>query len=273
MKRVLLLCAIFATFAFAVKADTNQPQQTLNPGWILVAPLVDFAPAGQQKYYNLLQNGHYAEAASGLKQTLAQNKNDLVAFVGLAQADPSSWPSAVTQLESMLKAHEGFDTEFKLGTLYFYEWKTNPSRHSKDILRAQQLLARAWKRYKTPIVGLIYAEVYEASSPNLARMSSTLDQIIADLAGPNAKRYYEQAQASGWNWETPPIQQTPPANLRPLRGVLKLAWSLSNVRVGHGVMEGNNIKMVYDPVPVEQQRKAVYLLEWRSAVDQSLSKH
>ena len=266
-----LLLAGLVLLSGQTMAEIPNQKQLLNPGSLLVVtPLKDFASASLEKSCDYLQDGQYKEAADGFQQRLNENGNDLAAFVGLAQAEPAFWTAAVKSLKEQLAGNPSPDIKFKLGTLYFYEWKVNPNAHGAELIQAKKLLTQAWHQSKRPIIGLLYAKVNQYPSPNLPEMSHVLDQLIAELAGSQDYSEYLQASHSGWQGPPPSSQQIPSANLKPLRGVLKQAWSLSGVRVGHGVMQGNHTEMVYDPVPEQEQKKVAYLAAWRKVIDQRI---
>ena len=247
-------------------------KRLLRPGYILlVTHLKDFVPLSSEEYCDDLENGRYKEAAAGFQQRLNENGSDLAAFVGLAQAEPSFWPSAIKRLKGQIADTSGSDLKFKLGILYFYEWKVAPNTHGAELMQAKKLLTQAWHSSKLPITGLLYAEVQQYPSPDLPEMSHVLDQLIAELAGPQAYQEYLQANQSEWQGPPPSLQQTLAANLRPLRGVVKQASSLSGVRIGYGVMQGNHTEMVYDPIPEERQKKHAYLAAWRKALDKRIN--
>lgn len=271
----LLFLVCMSTFGLSRVAltETIQQRKELNPGWIIVTPLANFAPPGDQRPYDLLQSGHDKEAANGFKQKLAVNKDDLVAFVGLAQADPSLWTSTVAQLERQAKSGDDYKVDFKLGVLYLYQWEIDRNTYSKQFLWAQKLLARSWQQSQQPIIGLLYAQMQSMRSPDSTESSHVINQLVSELAGPQATSFYQYARRFDWQGQTPPVQETPIENLKPLRGVLKLAWSYSGIQTGHGVMHGNNIVSVMDPLTANQEKNMAYLLKWRHAVDKAIAEH
>lgn len=276
MKKIVFLILIYLSLLSLpnkAPALTEQQQQELNPGKVFYAPLADFAAPRDQKPYNLLESGHDKEAAQGFERKLAANKNDLVAFVGLAQADPSVWPSLVTRLEHQEKSENSYNLDFKLGVLYLYQWKTDRSTYPKQLFGAQKLLTRSWQQSKQPIIGLLYAQMQNMSAPGVTEISRVLDQLVLELAGPQAASFYRHARHFDWQAATPPVQETPIENLKPLRSLLKLAWSYSGTQMGHGVMHGNNIVPVLDPLTAEQEKNMAYLLKWRQAVDKAIAEH
>lgn len=253
-------------------AEIPHQKQLLNPGTLLfVAPLKDFAANALQQPCEDLKNGSYDAAAKGFKQSLDEHEDNLAAFVGLAQADPAIWPSEIKRLKTRILHDADSSTQFKLGTLYFYEWRVNPATHVSELAEAKKLLTRAWNKSKKPLIGLLYAEVHQYPSPDLGEINRVLNKLILDLAGSQAYAQYDLASRSHWSG-SPPSRQIPTANLKPLRGILKEAWSNSGARFGHGVTVGNNTQMVYDPIPEERQKKFDYLAAWRKQIDQQIAK-
>ncbi len=276
MKKILfLLCVCWALSSLPaqVRALTPQQKQILAPGTVFRVPLTDFAGPGDQKPYHLLESGHETEAIQGFKKKLAANKEDLAAFVGLAQADPSGWPLSIAQLERQAKSGDNYKVDFKLGVLYLYQWEVDRSTYPKQLDRSWRLLTQAWEESRQPIIGLFYAQMQNKLAPGVTEISSVLDQLISDLAGQRSAEFYQYARHSHWRGLTPPVQETPVENLKPLRSVLHLAWSFSGARMGHGVMHGNNIVSVMDPLTPEQEKNMAYLLKWRKAVDRAIAAH
>lgn len=280
MTKILLTALLWLTTTMS-QAQGQQLNQhkIINSGKINLLPLSEFAPENLQKACTLLLNNNYDEAAREFRQELGRNQNNLLAFVGLAQADLTFWPGEVKRLETQLKQNpENTIARFKLGTLLFYQAEVKyrsggNADAAQEIDRATRLLSKSWREIKLPIPGLLYIEAHSIRSPNAGEEFAVLDQLIASLTGRQAYSSYQKAKQAGWQALPPSIQGTSPANLKPLRGVIRLAKSLSSVRFGHGVMHGNQVQMVYDPVPPERQRQTEYFLRWRQAIDRALQAH
>lgn len=274
---LFLVCMSLSIPLSNASALTVAQKRELNPGRVLNVPLVDFSTLGDQRPYDLLESGHDKEAISGFKQNLAANKDDLVAFLGLAQADPTAWPSAVALLERQAKSGKNYNVDFKLGVLYLYQWETDRDSYPKQLSSAQKLLTRSWQQSQQqsqePIIGLLYAQMQDMLSPDSTEASHVINQLVSELAGPQADSFYQYGRHFHWQGLTPPVEQTPVENLKPLRGVLKLAWSFSGVQRGYGVMHGNNVESVIEPLTAEQEKNMAYLLKWRHAVDKAIVEH
>lgn len=238
LKKAIIFCAtILVTLTMNSRAQQNQPDSRsfLMPGYILMVPLSEFAPARMEKSCDLLINYQYNEATVLLKQEIAQHNNNLAAYLGLAQADPSLWQSDIKKLEDEVKINAADPIiRFKLGALHFYHAKVQYSTHGnlsadKELTHAKALLSQSWHNLQNPLVGLLYAEANQMPSPNLQETSKVIDQLIKILGGSKTYASYQEAKRASWQASPPSLQGIPSTNLKPLRGVIRLAKSLSSV--------------------------------------------
>jgi len=279
MSKVILICVVLAGMALIVAHAKGQPDErkVLEAGYIQGLPLSEFAASYLDPICDLLEKDEYDQAAPLLRQAVQQHPEDLVAFVCLAQSDAAYRNAELSRLEKYKASPRGYpNLSFRMGTLHFYNAKATYFLHSNiaaepELTRAKQLLEQAWKQNKAPIVGLMYAEANLLPSPNFKIKFGVLEELIAHLGGTQVYAAYQEAKQNSWQTPTPSASQMPKKNLKPLRGVVRLLTSMSGMRVGHGVKNGNHYDFTYDPVPPDRQRMAQYFAKWRGAIDQALA--
>lgn len=192
MKNTLLCFALCIQFSLATQLCHAQ-SMPIAYGWVSQSQLSDFAPERLQKTCDLLQQRQLAAAAIGFDRELSKNPDSLVAYVGLVQSKPTVWPAMRSRLEADAAAHKDgtdADTEFKLGTLLFYEWGQLPPAPSMALLiRSQTLLTQAWEQRPLPIEGMMLIDTLHigkvSTYPPLRRLDALTieDQLIAALGG------------------------------------------------------------------------------------------
>ena len=264
--------------ALIVAHANTQPDErkVLEAGFVQGLPLSEFAAPNLEPACNLLEKDEYDQAVPLLRQAVRQDPDDLVAFVCLAQSDATYRNTELSRLEKHEASTRNYSSlVFRMGTLHFYNAKSTYLLHSNiaaepELTRAKQLLEQAWKQNKAPIVGLMYAEANLIPSPNFKISFEVLQKLIAQLGGTQVYTAYQEAKQNSWQTPIPSVIQVPKKNLKPLRGVVRLLTSMSGMRVGHGVKNGNHYDFTYDPVPPDRQRMAQYFARWRSAIDQAL---
>ncbi len=251
--------------------------QQLMPGRIDMVPLSEFAPVRVEAACDALLDGDYATAAQGFRQGLSKNPTDLAAYVGLLQADPSRWSATIHDLRRAADGNPADRmTTFKLGAALFYEGRAkylffDHEEGVEELARAKPLLHQAWVQTNSPVAGLLYAEAEQIPSPHFLLTEEVLNALLARLGGPSIYRQYREAGAGGWQSQPPSVKDVPKASLRPLRGVVRLFASVSGVRVGQGVIQGNKAVFQYEPVPPEQQQKEDYFAAWRDEISAALA--
>jgi len=262
--------------AQAIPPRANRP---IFYGWVNWAKLSDFAPVQLQQSCNLLMNKHLAEAIPGFEQEASQHPNDLAAYVGLAQAKPEMRANQVQLLERQVKqGNESASTKLKLGTVLYYQWCQQVSAidDRTDLSRAQQFIYEAWKESKLPIAGMMLDEVaplggtlYTAKHHNIT--TGMDDELIKELGGPKVYAMYQQAKQAGWSAPIPPVKSVAPANLRPLRGIIRNLRSHSTVQVSYGVMKNGHAEMEpLEPLSDQQKNHYHYLTAWSDHITQVL---
>jgi tetratricopeptide (TPR) repeat protein len=273
-----VFCSLLLLGFLAMCQAQDQPNRArlLKPGIVLQLPLSEFAPDSDQKAYDLLNEGQFNAALTLFKQEVAQNGNDLAAFVCLTQLDSEYRRSQILRLDAEnLAGRLDAVSLFKLGALHYYNAKMVYLSQSnvaaaQELTEAHKLLQQAWQQNPDPVVGTVYVEASQMPAPHLMLERQVLDQLIKELSGQQAYSTYRHAEQFGWHADVPLTQHTPPLNLKPLRGVIRLAKSLSSARIGHGVMTGNRIEVTYDPVAPEEVARGEYLAKWRAALDKAL---
>lgn len=262
--------------AQAVPPRANRP---IFYGWVNWAKLSDFAPVQLHQSCSLLMNKHLAEAIPGFEQELSQHPNDLAAYVGLAQAKPEMRTSQVQLLERQAKqGNENASAKLKLGVVLYYQWCQQVSAvdNRTDLSRAQQFIHEAWKESKLPIAGMMLDEVaplggtlYTAKHHDITKGIS--DELIKELGGRSVYGMYQQAKQAGWTALPPSVKSVAPANLRPLRGVIRNLRSHSTVQVSYGVMKNGHAEMEpLEPLSDQQKNWYHYLTAWSDQISQVL---
>lgn len=269
--------------AQAVPPRANRP---IFYGWVNWAKLSDFAPVQLQQSCNLLVNKHLAEAIPGFEQELSQHPNDLAAYVGLAQAKPEMRVGQLQLLERQVRqGNENASAKLKLGVLLYYQWCQQVSAvdDRTELSRAQQFIYEAWKESKLPIAAMMLDEVaplggtlYTAKHHNLTKGMN--DELIKELGGPKVYAMYQQAKQADWTAPLPPVKSVAPANLRPLRGVIRNLRSHSTIQVSYGMMKNGQVVMkngqaVMEPLePLSEQQKnwSRYLTAWSDQISRVL---
>lgn len=273
---LFILVNVIMLPAQAVSPRANRP---IFYGWINWAKLSDFAPIHLQQSCSLLMNKHLAEAIPGFEQEVAQHPNDLAAYVGLAQAKPEMRAHQVQLLEKQIKQDtKNANAKFKLGVVLYYQWCQQVSAvdNRTDLSRAQQFIHEAWKESKLPIAAMMLDEVaplggtlYIAKHHDITKGIS--DELIKKLGGLKVYAMYQQAKQADWTAPLPPVKSVAPANLRPLRGVIRNLRSHSTVQVSYGVMKNGHAEMEpLEPLSDQQKNWYHYLTAWSDQISQVL---
>ena len=278
---VVYVTILTLTLNTVAQTQPSDMRKVLEPGYVLGLPLTEFASQSLEPTCRLLRNDQYDAAIKPLREYVAKNGNDLIAFVCLAQVDAAFRQSEARRLEQKKGAIQRDDSpehNFKLGVVDFYNAKyiyftRNNLEAASGLARSKQLLASAWQKNKSPVVGLVYVDAHQLPSPDLSLESKVLEQLIKELAGEQAFSTYQIVKQNNWNGQPPTLSQVSTKDLKPLRGVVALLQSLSSARFGRGVKHGNQYEFVYEPVSPDRQRMAQYLTKWRVIIDQALAQH
>ncbi len=273
--------AMFLCFALCMQlilaAQLCQAQSMpIAYGWVSQSQLSDFAPERLQKPCDLLQQRHLAAAAVGFERELTTNPNSLAAYVGLVQANPAVWPAMRKRLEADVAAHRDgtdADTEFKLGTLLFYEWGQLPPVPSNALLiRSQTLLTQAWQQRPLPIEGMMLIDTLSigkvSTYPPLRRLNAPIitGQLIATLGGNKTYTLYAQARKKNWQTQPPPVRLVPSTNIKPLIAVVRYLKSFSNNRVSYGKVINGKTVFVDQPYTSPELAEQEYTASWLSSL-------
>ena len=283
---VMLVFLFIITMAAIGYTDASQtsrkvPYYTNNPGygWVYASQLSDFSPAQYRDSYALLSEGRLAEAALGLQQELAKHPNSLAAYVGLMQAEPDRWQREIDRLQAKIAQQREHHQEaaatdlFKLGTLLFYQRERGPTisgqpRFDKQEIEARALLAQAWSSSHAPVIGLMFIDMLVTAgftSNSTSKPPTAIgvgQQMLEELAGPEAFSQYLNAQKSVWNTEPPSVSLVPKKNLLPLIAVMASVLSIYEQRSGTLKVIDGKPKMTDFPVPNSQIAHERYLEKW-----------
>ena len=273
--KTLLLCFVLCIQILTVQLCHAQTMP-IAYGWVSQSQLSDFAPERLQKACDLLQQRRLAPAAIAFDQELSRNPDSLAAYVGLIQAKPSLWPAMRKRLEANVATHEDgtdADTEFKLGTLLFYEWGQLPPVPSNDLLiRSQTLLTQAWRQRPLPIEGMMLVDTLHigkrSTYPPLKKLDAEtiINQLIAALGGNKAYTLYAQAKSRNWQKPPPPVWLVPASNVKPLIAVVRYLKSASNSRVAYGKVINGKTVFVDQPYTASDIAMQRYTAGWLSAL-------
>lgn len=275
MKNTLLCFALCIQFSLATQLCHAQ-SMPIAYGWVSQSQLSDFAPERLQKTCDLLQQRQLAAAAIGFDRELSKNPDSLVAYVGLVQSKPTVWPAMRSRLEADAAAHKDgtdADTEFKLGTLLFYEWGQLPPAPSMALLiRSQTLLTQAWEQRPLPIEGMMLIDTLHigkvSTYPPLRRLDALTieDQLIAALGGNKTYTLYAQARKKNWQKPPPPVWLVPSSNIKPLIAVVRYLKSSSNYHVAYGKIINGKTVFVDQPYTSSDVARQKYTASWLSSL-------
>lgn len=274
--KVALLCFLLSLQMALTPRLGHAQNMPIAHGWVSQSQLSDFAPERLQKPCDLLQQRHLAAAAVGFERELTKNPDSLTAYVGLVQAKPALWPAMRKRLEADVAAHgdgTDADTEFKLGTLLFYEWGQLPPVPSNALLiRSQTLLTRSWQDRPLPIVGMMLIDTLSIGKvsgyPPLRKLNQPIivGQLIAALGGSRTYKLYVQAKQKNWHSPPPPVSLVDSTNIKSLIGVVRYLKSSSNSRVSYGTVINGKTVFVDQPYTSPELAEQEYTARWLSSL-------
>ncbi len=275
MKAIFLCSALCMQLILAAQLCQAQ-NMPISYGWVSQSQLSDFAPERLQKTCDLLQQRQLATAAVGFEHELARNPDSLAAYVGLVQAKPALWPAMRKRLEADVAAHKDgtdADTEFKLGTLLFYEWGQLPPVPTNALLiRSQTLLTQAWQQRPLPIEGMMLIDTLSIGKvsdyPPLRKLNQSIivGHLIAALGGSRTYKLYAQAKQKNWHSLPPPVSLVSSTNVKPLIGVVRYLKSSSNSRVSYGKVINGKTVFVDQPYTSPELAEQEYAASWLSSL-------
>ena len=261
------LCLSHAVLSQVVTRSLGS-MTSVTTGRVDVARLSDFASLKLTEACDLLMKDAPNEAAPLFQQELEHNPNDLAAFVGFAQSRPDLWIDRIASLEKS-GTHDSI-SQFKLGLLLFYQWKTESSYQRQNNIRkldtAKMLLTQAWANRKDPVIGMALVETTHVPFPDDVKANSLLKEMLKQLAGPNAFQAYKNAQSSGWQEPPPPVKTVALANRRLLHGVLSDLWSRAGSQIVYQAASDKKTQVLWKPLPINKQMEENYLNTWRTAL-------
>ncbi len=278
-------------------------QPLYEPGLITGTLLANFVPDRLRQACDLLLKKRVGEAtpkaAFLFRKELAKHPQDLAAYIGLLQADPSILATESRRLKMEVDRNKGgLAAKFKLSVALFYCYSALPTmlqreeKYQKLMAPAFAFMEKVWEVEKKPLVGFMLTEMYFGSpklTPNAALLKDReiMDRLLLALGGQAIYSRYLQAKANLWNATPPPVQWVPIANRADLWLVIHYLWGIASVHVGRGtLLDGTSLIVVvelgqekleekkyadqtaikWNPMPPIQLRQSRYLVDWEEAL-------
>lgn len=279
LPNMIIICLMLLTSS-SIKAaiDQNEPHHIIIAGRVDLLQLSAFATNDLDSACDQLLKGDYQNAANTFRNAYNKDPQNLAAFIGMIQANPSEWNHDIDSLQLPYKQNpNNAVTLFKLGALYFYrgevEYVTVAGKSGeRDILQGIKMLRIAWSKQENPIIGLLYAQSFELLTPTRAMTYDVVDKLILKEAGRKVYNKYIKSKHSGWSGNPPDINAVPKGNLKLLCGLIRLDKSAYLVRFGNGSMINGKMVVKYTPLSSYQLRAKRYLDKWIEILNHALKK-